>query len=74
VGKALFVAGLVSFVVAFFAEIAFILLGFTAASGVSSASFSWVSGWVIWACIGLGVLCWVIAAAIVLINLFKNRP
>jgi hypothetical protein len=74
VAKVLFVAGLTSFIVAFFAEIAFILLGLTVVSGGSSAFPTWISGLVIWGCIGLGALCWVIAATLALIDLFKNRP
>jgi len=73
VAKALFAAGLISFILAFFAEIAFILLGLTAVSGSSAAFPTWISGLVIWGCIGLGGLCWMIAATLVLIDLFKNR-
>jgi len=69
----LFAAGLASFVVALLAEIAFILLGLTAVSASSSAFPTWISGLVIWGCIGLGVLCWMIAATLALIGLFKNR-
>jgi uncharacterized membrane protein YhdT len=72
--KVLFAAGLTSFILAFFAEIAFILLGLTAVSGGSSDFPTWISGLVIWGCIVLGVLCWMIAAALALIDLFKNRP
>jgi len=74
VAKVLFAAGLASFILAFFAEIAFILLGLTAVNGSSGAFPTWISGLVIWGCIGLGVLCWIIAATLALIDLFKNRP
>jgi hypothetical protein len=74
VAKVLFAVGLTSFIVAFFAEIAFIVLGLTTVSGGSSTFPAWVSGLVIWGCIGAGVLCWVIAASLALIDLYKNRP
>jgi hypothetical protein len=73
VAKVLFVTGLISFIVAFIAELAFIMLGLTAAGEGTTASPSSSSALVVWGCIGLGVLCWMIAAAIVLIDYFKNR-
>jgi hypothetical protein len=73
VAKVLFVTGLISFIVAFIAELAFMMLGLTATSEGSTASPSSSSALVVWGCIGLGVLCWMIAAAIVLIDYFKNR-
>ena len=72
-GKVLFVAGLISFIVAFIAELAFMMLGLTAASEGTTASPSSSSALVVWGCIGLGVLCWMIAAAILLIDYFRNR-
>jgi hypothetical protein len=71
--KVIFAAGLVSFVAAFITEITFILLGLTAVSGGSSTLPGWVSGLVIWGCIGLGVLCWLMAAALVLVRYLRNR-
>ena len=69
----LFVAGLITFIAAFIAELAFMMLGLTAASEGTTASPSSSSALVVWGCMGLGVLCWMIAAAIVLSDYFRNR-
>jgi uncharacterized membrane protein YhhN len=71
--KVLFVAGLICFIVTFIAELAFIMLGLTAASQGTTASPGLSPGLVVSGCIGLGVLCWMIAAAILLIDYFRNR-
>ena len=62
--KALFVVGLLAFWAALLSEIAFIMLRLTAVSGETTASPSSTYGLVVWGCIGTGVLCWAVAAAI----------
>jgi hypothetical protein len=73
VAKVLFVTGLISFIVAFIAELAFMMLGLTANSEATTGSPNSSYALVIWGCIGLGVLCWMIAAAILVIDYFRNR-
>jgi len=72
VSKVLFVAGLVSFVGALLLEIAFIMLRLTAADGDTAASTTSFYGLIVWGCIGTGILCWIIAAVIVITNHFRN--
>ena len=71
--RVLFIIGLISFMLAFIAELAFMMLGLTAASEGTTGSPNSSSALVVWGCIGLGVLCWMIAAALVLIDYFRNR-
>jgi uncharacterized membrane protein YvlD (DUF360 family) len=70
--KVLFGAGLVLFFGALCLEIAFIMLRLTAASGDTAASPTSFYGLAVWGCIGAGILCWIIAAAIVITNHFRN--
>ena len=70
--KVLFAGGLVFFVASLLSEIAFILLRLTAASGDTTASPGSFYGLVVWGCIGTGILCWLIAAAIVIANHLRN--
>jgi hypothetical protein len=72
VAKTLFAAGLVLFVGALLLEVAFIMLRLTAASGDTTASPTSFYGLAVWGCIGAGILCWIIAAAIVITNHFRN--
>jgi hypothetical protein len=67
------VAALVSFIVAFIAELAFILQRQLAASPGTSGSPISSAGLIVWGFIGLGFLCCMIAAAILLISHFRNR-
>jgi hypothetical protein len=73
VAKLLVVAGLISFIAALIAEVAFIMLRLTTASGSTTASPTSTMGLTVWGLIGLGILCWMIAAAIVLVGHFRNR-
>jgi len=73
VAKLLLVAGLVSFILALIAELAFLLFGLTAASGSTTASPTSTMGLIVWGLIGLGIFCWMIAAAIVVIVHLRNR-
>ncbi|MBN2098088.1 MAG: hypothetical protein JW753_00670 [Dehalococcoidia bacterium] len=68
--KVLFAAGLVSFFAALVSEIGFIMLRLTTASGTTTASPGSVYGLIVWGCIGVGVFCWIIAAAIVVAGHF----
>jgi hypothetical protein len=72
VAKVLFVAGLAFFVGALVVEIAFIMLRLTAAGGETTASPTSFYGLVVWGCIGAGILCWIIAAAIVITDHLRN--
>jgi hypothetical protein len=72
VAKVLFAAGLVSFGAALVSEIGFIMLRLTAASGTTTASPGSTYGLIVWGCIGAGILCWIIAAAIVITNHFRH--
>jgi hypothetical protein len=72
VAKTLFAAGLVLFVGALLLEVAFIMLRLTAASGDTTASPTSFYGLAVWGCIGAGILCWIIAAAIVITDHFRN--
>ena len=71
--RVLFIIGLISFMLAFIAELAFMMLGLTAASEGTTGSPNSSSALVVWGCIGLGVLCWMIAAAILVFDYFRNR-
>jgi len=68
----LFGAGLVLFFGALCLEIAFIMLRLTAASGDTTASPTSFYGLAVWGCIVAGIFCWIIAAAIVIINHLRN--
>ena len=70
--KVLFAAGLVLYFGALCLEIAFIMLRLTAAGGETTASPTSFYGLAVWGCIGAGILCWTIAAAIVIANHFRN--
>jgi hypothetical protein len=70
--KVLFAAGLVAFFAALVSEIGFIMLRLTAASGTTTASPGSVYGLIVWGCIGVGGVCWIIAAAIVAAGHFRN--
>jgi hypothetical protein len=72
VAKVLFAGGLVFFFGALCLEIAFIMLRLTAASGTTTASPDSTYGLIVWGCIGAGILCWIIAAAIVITNHFRH--
>lgn len=71
--KALFVVGLLAFWAALLSEIAFIMLKLTAVNGETTASPSSIYGLVVWGCIGAGVLCWAVAAAILAAQHLKGR-
>jgi hypothetical protein len=71
--KALLVVGLLAFWAALLSEIAFIMLKLTAVDGETAASPSSIYGRVVWGCIGAGVLCWVVAAAIVVSQRLRSR-
>ena len=71
--KVFFAAGLVFFVSALLLEIAFVLLKLTAASGETTASPTSLYGLAVWGCIGVGIICWIVAAAILVVGHFRNR-
>jgi uncharacterized membrane protein YvlD (DUF360 family) len=70
--KVMFGTGLVLLFGALCLEIAFIMLRLTAAGGDTTASPTSFYGLAVWGCIGAGIVCWIIAAAIVIANYFRN--